>query len=236
MLNHAATEAAYAKQCLIKDKFEEWIFKEPQRRQALVSLYNSKFNCIRPREYDGSNLRFPGMNPEITLRPHQRNAIAHVLYGNNVLLAHEVGAGKTFEMVASAMEKKRLGLCNKTLIVVPNHLTEQMASEALLLYPNAEILVARKTDFEKANRKKFCARIATGNFDIIVIGHSQFEKIPLSDERQKNVPAKANRRCSGTDRCTEGPARREFYHQADGAHEKAAATEAGQTQRPEPQG
>ena len=185
MLNHAATEAAYAKQCLIKDKFEEWIFKEPQRRQALVSLYNSKFNCIRPREYDGSNLRFPGMNPEITLRPHQRNAIAHVLYGNNVLLAHEVGAGKTFEMVASAMEKKRLGLCNKTLIVVPNHLTEQMASEALLLYPNAEILVARKTDFEKANRKKICARIATGNFDIIVIGHSQFEKIPLSDERQK---------------------------------------------------
>lgn len=185
VLNHAATEAAYAKQCLIKDKFAEWIFKEPQRRQALVSLYNSKFNCIRPREYDGSNLRFPGMNPEITLRPHQRNAIAHVLYGNNVLLAHEVGAGKTFEMVASAMEKKRLGLCNKTLIVVPNHLTEQMASEALLLYPNAEILVARKTDFEKANRKKFCARIATGNFDIIVIGHSQFEKIPLSDERQK---------------------------------------------------
>lgn len=185
VLNHAATEAAYAKQCLIKDKFEEWIFKEPQRRQALVNLYNSKFNCIRPREYDGSNLRFPGMNPEITLRPHQRNAIAHVLYGNNVLLAHEVGAGKTFEMVASAMEKKRLGLCNKTLIVVPNHLTEQMASEALLLYPNAEILVARKTDFEKANRKKFCARIATGNFDIIVIGHSQFEKIPLSDERQK---------------------------------------------------
>ena len=185
VLNHAATEAAYSKQCLIKDKFEEWIFKEPQRRQALVSLYNSKFNCIRPREYDGSNLRFPGMNPEITLRPHQRNAIAHVLYGNNVLLAHEVGAGKTFEMVASAMEKKRLGLCNKTLIVVPNHLTEQMASEALLLYPNAEILVARKTDFEKANRKKFCARIATGNFDIIVIGHSQFEKIPLSDERQK---------------------------------------------------
>lgn len=184
VLNHAATEAAYAKQCLIKDKFEEWIFKEPQRRQALVSLYNSKFNCIRPREYDGSNLRFPGMNPEITLRPHQCNAIAHVLYGNNVLLAHEVGAGKTFEMVASAMEKKRLGLCNKTLIVVPNHLTEQMASEALLLYPNAEILVARKTDFEKANRKKFCARIATGNFDIIVIGHSQFEKIPLSDERQ----------------------------------------------------
>lgn len=133
VLNHAATEAAYAKQCLIKDKFEEWIFKEPQRRQALVSLYNSKFNCIRPREYDGSNLRFPGMNPEITLRPHQRNAIAHALYGNNVLLAHEVGAGKTFEMVASAMEKKRLGLCNKTLIVVPNHLTEQMASEALLL-------------------------------------------------------------------------------------------------------
>lgn len=151
----------------------------------MLCIYNEKFNALRPREYDGSHLKFPGMNPEITLRPHQLNAIAHVLYGNNVLLAHEVGAGKTYEMVASAMEKKRLGLCSKTLIVVPNHLTEQMASEALLLYPNAEILVAKKTDFKKENRKKFCARIATGNYDIIVIGHSQFEKIPLSAERQQ---------------------------------------------------
>ena len=183
-LNKEATQAAQEKQRLICEKFQDWIFREPERRQKLVAIYNEKFNALRPREYDGSHLKFPGMNPEITLRPHQLNAIAHVLYGNNVLLAHEVGAGKTFEMVASAMEKKRLGLCSKTLIVVPNHLTEQMASEALLLYPNAEILVAKKTDFKKENRKKFCARIATGNYDIIVIGHSQFEKIPLSEERQ----------------------------------------------------
>ena len=185
VINKAATQEAQEKQRLLCEKFTEWIFKEPSRRQELVTLYNMKFNSLRPREYDGTHLNFPGMNPEITLRPHQRNAIAHVLYGNNVLLAHEVGAGKTYEMVASAMEKKRLGLCSKTLIVVPNHLTEQMASEALLLYPNAEILVAKKSDFEKANRKKFCARIATGNYDIIVIGHSQFEKIPLSFERQQ---------------------------------------------------
>ena len=185
VLNKEATQAAQEKQRLICEQFQDWIFKEPERRQRLVAIYNEKFNALRPREYDGSHLKFPGMNPEITLRPHQLNAIAHVLYGNNVLLAHEVGAGKTYEMVASAMEKKRLGLCNKTLIVVPNHLTEQMASEALLLYPNAEILVAKKTDFKKENRKKFCARIATGNYDIIVIGHSQFEKIPLSAERQQ---------------------------------------------------
>ena len=184
VLNKEATQAAQEKQRLICEQFQDWIFKEPERRQRLVAIYNEKFNALRPREYDGSHLKFPGMNPEITLRPHQLNAIAHVLYGNNVLLAHEVGAGKTYEMVASAMEKKRLGLCSKTLIVVPNHLTEQMASEALLLYPNAEILVAKKTDFKKENRKKFCARIATGNYDIIVIGHSQFEKIPLSAERQ----------------------------------------------------
>ncbi|MCF7631520.1 SNF2-related protein [Oscillospiraceae bacterium SCCA1] len=184
VLNKEATHAAQEKQRQICEQFQDWIFKEPERRQRLVAIYNEKFNALRPREYDGSHLKFPGMNPEITLRPHQLNAIAHVLYGNNVLLAHEVGAGKTYEMVASAMEKKRLGLCNKTLIVVPNHLTEQMASEALLLYPNAEILVAKKTDFKKENRKKFCARIATGNYDIIVIGHSQFEKIPLSAERQ----------------------------------------------------
>ena len=185
VLNKEATQAAQEKQRQICEQFQDWIFKEPERRQRLVAIYNEKFNALRPREYDGSHLKFPGMNPEITLRPHQLNAIAHVLYGNNVLLAHEVGAGKTYEMVASAMEKKRLGLCNKTLIVVPNHLTEQMASEALLLYPNAEILVAKKTDFKKENRKKFCARIATGNYDIIVIGHSQFEKIPLSAERQQ---------------------------------------------------
>ena len=185
VLNKEATQAAQEKQRLICEQFQDWIFKEPERRQRLVAIYNEKFNALRPREYDGSHLKFPGMNPEIILRPHQLNAIAHVLYGNNVLLAHEVGAGKTYEMVASAMEKKRLGLCNKTLIVVPNHLTEQMASEALLLYPNAEILVAKKTDFKKENRKKFCARIATGNYDIIVIGHSQFEKIPLSAERQQ---------------------------------------------------
>ena len=185
VLNKEATQAAQEKQRQICEQFQDWIFKEPERRQRLVAIYNEKFNALRPREYDGSHLKFPGMNPEITLRSHQLNAIAHVLYGNNVLLAHEVGAGKTYEMVASAMEKKRLGLCNKTLIVVPNHLTEQMASEALLLYPNAEILVAKKTDFKKENRKKFCARIATGNYDIIVIGHSQFEKIPLSAERQQ---------------------------------------------------
>ena len=184
VLNKEATQDAQEKQRQICEQFQDWIFKEPERRQRLVAIYNEKFNALRPREYDGSHLKFPGMNPEITLRPHQLNAIAHVLYGNNVLLAHEVGAGKTYEMVASAMEKKRLGLCSKTLIVVPNHLTEQMASEALLLYPNAEILVAKKTDFKKENRKKFCARIATGNYDIIVIGHSQFEKIPLSAERQ----------------------------------------------------
>lgn len=185
VVNKEATQAAQEKQRQICEQFQDWIFKEPERRQRLVAIYNEKFNALRPREYDGRHLKFPGMNPEITLRPHQLNAIAHVLYGNNVLLAHEVGAGKTYEMVASAMEKKRLGLCNKTLIVVPNHLTEQMASEALLLYPNAEILVAKKTDFKKENRKKFCARIATGNYDIIVIGHSQFEKIPLSAERQQ---------------------------------------------------
>lgn len=184
VLNAAATQEAQMKQQQIEDAFKDWIWKDPTRRQMLVKEYNERFNSLRPREYDGSHILFHGMSPEITLRPHQKNAIAHILYGGNTLLAHVVGAGKTYEMVAAAMEKKRLGLCTKTLICVPNHLTEQMAAEALLLYPNAEILVARKTDFEKANRKKFCARIATGNFDIIVIGHSQFERIPLSQERQ----------------------------------------------------
>ena len=172
------------KQQQIEDAFKDWIWKDPTRRQMLVKEYNERFNSLRPREYDGSHILFHGMSPEITLRPHQKNAIAHILYGGNTLLAHVVGAGKTYEMVAAAMEKKRLGLCSKTLICVPNHLTEQLAGEALQLYPNANILVARKTDFEKANRKRFCAKIATGNYDIIVIGHSQFERIPLSQERQ----------------------------------------------------
>ena len=184
VLNAAATQEAQMKQQQIEDAFKDWIWKDATRRQMLVKEYNERFNSLRPREYDGSHILFHGMSPEITLRPHQKNAIAHILYGGNTLLAHVVGAGKTYEMVAAAMEKKRLGLCSKTLICVPNHLTEQLAGEALQLYPNANILVARRTDFEKANRKRFCARIATGNFDIIVIGHSQFERIPLSQERQ----------------------------------------------------
>ena len=183
-LNGPATEEAQAKQRMIEDAFKDWIFKDRERRESLVALYNEKFNCIRPREYDGSHIQFFGMNPEISLRPHQRNAIAHILYGHNTLLAHVVGAGKTYEMVAAAMEKKRLGLCSKTLVAVPNHLTGQFASEALKLYPNANILVTTQRDFEKSNRKRFCAKIATGNYDIVVIGHSQFEKIPLSDARK----------------------------------------------------
>ena len=184
VLNAAATQEAQMKQQQIEDAFKDWIWKDPTRRQMLVKEYNERFNSLRPREYDGSHILFHGMSPEITLRPHQKNAIAHILYGGNTLLAHVVGAGKTYEMVAAAMEKKRLGLCTKTLICVPNHLTEQLAGEALQLYPNANILVARRTDFEKANRKRFCAKITTGNYDIIVIGHSQFERIPLSQERQ----------------------------------------------------
>lgn len=184
VLNAAATQEAQMKQQQIEDAFKDWIWKDPTRRQMLVKEYNERFNSLRPREYDGSHILFHGMSPEITLRPHQKNAIAHILYGGNTLLAHVVGAGKTYEMAAAAMEKKRLGLCTKTLICVPNHLTEQLAGEALQLYPNANILVARRTDFEKANRKRFCAKIATGNYDIIVIGHSQFERIPLSQERQ----------------------------------------------------
>ena len=184
VLNAAATQEAQMKQQQIEDAFKDWIWKDATRRQMLVKEYNERFNSLRPREYDGSHILFHGMSPEITLRPHQKNAIAHILYGGNTLLAHVVGAGKTYEMVAAAMEQKRLGLCTKTLICVPNHLTEQLAGEALQLYPNANILVARRTDFEKANRKRFCAKIATGNYDIIVIGHSQFERIPLSQERQ----------------------------------------------------
>ena len=187
VLNKTDTMLAQQKQQVIKDAFANWIWKDPQRRISLVKQYNELFNSNRPREYDGSHIHFVGMNPEISLREHQRNAIAHVLYGGNTLLAHEVGAGKTFEMAASAMEAKRLGLCQKSLFVVPNHLTEQWAAEFLHLYPNAKLLVARKKDFETANRKKFCARIATGDYDAVIIGHSQFERIPLSYERQERI-------------------------------------------------
>ena len=185
VLNKKETMLASQKQDALKAAFQDWIFKDQQRRERLVSVYNERFNSIRPREYDGSHLTFPGMNPEIELRPHQKNAVAHQLYGDNVLLAHVVGAGKTYEMVAAAMESKRLGLSQKNLFVVPNHLTEQWGAEFLQLYPGANILVATKKDFEPANRKKFCARIAMGNYDAIIIGHSQFERIPISDEKQE---------------------------------------------------
>lgn len=178
---------AQQKQQAIKDAFSEWIWRDPDRRQELVTRYNELFNSNRPREYDGSHITFSGMNPEIHLREHQLNAVAHILYGGNTLLAHEVGAGKTFEMVAAAMESKRLGLCHKPMFVVPNHLTEQWASEFLRLYPSANILAATKKDFEPKNRKKFCARIATGDYDAIIIGHSQFERIPVSMERQERL-------------------------------------------------
>ncbi len=187
VLNKKETAIAQGKQELIKQAFADWIWSEPERREQLTKLYNEKFNSIRPREYDGSHLNFVGINPEITLRPHQVNAIAHILYGGNTLLAHVVGAGKTFEMVAAAQESKRLGLCQKSLFVVPNHLTEQWASEYLQLYPSANILVATKKDFEAKNRKKFCGRIATGDYDAVIIGHSQFEKIPMSIERQRAI-------------------------------------------------
>ena len=187
VLNHNATTLAQQKQQAIKDAFRDWIWKDPQRRQTLEKQYNELFNSIRPREYDGRHIVFGGINPEITLREHQLNAIAHVLYGGNTLLAHEVGAGKTFEMVAAAMESKRLGLCQKSLFAVPNHLIEQWASEFLRLYPTANILVASKKDFEGRNRKKFCSRIATGNYDAIIMGHSQFERLPVSYERREQL-------------------------------------------------
>ncbi len=187
VLNKKETAIAQAKQELIKQGFQDWIWADPTRREKLCKMYNEKFNSIRPREYDGSHIVFNGMNPEIELREHQKNAVAHILYGGNTLLAHAVGAGKTFEMVAAAMESKRLGLCNKSLFVVPNHLTEQWAAEFLQLYPAANILVATKKDFETKNRKKFCGRIATGDYDAVIIGHSQFEKIPMSIERQRAI-------------------------------------------------
>ena len=185
VFNAKETTAAQAKQEAIKQVFADWIWKDPERRNRLVRYYNDTFNCIRPREYDGSHVTFGGISPEITLRPHQVNAIAHILYGGNTLLAHKVGAGKTFEMVAAAQESKRLGLCQKSMFVVPNHLVGQWASEYLRLYPSANILVTTKQDFETGNRKKFCGRIATGDYDAVIIGHSQFEKIPMSVERQK---------------------------------------------------
>ena len=187
VLNAKETAIAQAKQEQIKQAFQDWVWADPQRREKLCKLYNEKFNSIRPREYDGSHITFSGMNPEIELREHQRNAVAHILYGGNTLLAHAVGAGKTYEMVAAAMESKRLGLCNKSLFVVPNHLTEQWAAEFLQLYPAANILVATKKDFETKNRKRFCGRIATGDYDAVIIGHSQFEKIPMSIERQRAI-------------------------------------------------
>ena len=184
VLNKKETTIASQKQEAIREAFKDWVFCDPERRQVLVAKYNQLFNSTRPREYDGSHLKFPGMTPDIELKTHQKNAVAHVLYGDNTLLAHCVGAGKTFEMTAAAMESKRLGLCQKSLFVVPNHLTEQWASDFLRLYPGANILAATKKDFEPANRKKFCSRIATGDYDAVIIGHSQFEKIPLSQERQ----------------------------------------------------
>ncbi len=187
VVNKEQTILAQQKQDAIKDAFKDWIFRDPKRREMLVTRYNERFNSIRPREYDGSHLQFPGMNPQISLRPHQKNVVAHILYGNNCLAAHTVGSGKTFSCIAAAMESKRLGLCQKSLVVVPNHLTEQWGSDILKLYPNAKILVATQKDFEPANRKKFCSRIATGNYDVVVIGHTQFEKIPLSPERQKAI-------------------------------------------------
>ena len=187
VLNKRETAIAQAKQEIIRSRFQEWIWQDPDRRERLCRIYNDRFNSLRPREYDGSHIRFVGMNPEITLHKHQINAIARILYGGNTLLAHEVGAGKTYEMVAAAMESKRLGLCSKSLIVVPNHITEQWAAEFLQLYPTANILVATKKDFETKNRKKFCARISTGDYDAVIIGHSQFEKIPMSLERQKRM-------------------------------------------------
>ena len=187
VLNKKETTIAQQKQDLIKAEFDNWIWKNPDRRERLTRLYNEKFNSTRPREYDGSHITFSGMNPEIVLRKHQEDAVARIMYGGNSLLGHVVGAGKTWTMVAAAMESKRLGLCNKSLFVVPNHLTEQWASEFLQLYPAANILVATKKDFETKNRKKFCGRIATGDYDAVIIGHSQFEKIPMSIERQRSL-------------------------------------------------
>ena len=230
VLNKKETTLAQQKQQALKDAFAGWIWKDPQRRETLVKQYNELFNSTRPREYDGSHIHFVGMNPEISLREHQKNAIAHVLYGGNTLLAHEVGAGKTFEMAASAMEAKRLGLCQKSLFVVPNHLTLQWAQEFLHLYPSAKLLVANKKDFETANRKKFCARIATGDYDAVIIGHSQFEKIPLSFERQERIIQEQIDEIQAAICGDEVPRRRTVHHQADGKDPKEPGTEAGKAE------
>ena len=225
VLNKRETMLAQQKQQVIKGRFlPTGSGKTPQRRIALVKQYNELFNSTRPREYDGSHIKFVGMNPEITLREHQRNAIAHVLYGGNTLLAHEVGAGKTYEMAASAMEAKRLGLCQKSLFVVPNHLTEQWASDFLNLYPNAKLLVARRKDFETANRKKFCARIATGDYDAVIIGHSQFERIPLSFERQERIIQEQIYETLAAINELKVHAGEKFLHQADGKDPENAGT------------
>jgi len=187
ILNKKETMLAQEKQEILKQAFKDWIFKDPERRQYLVGKYNELFNSTRPREYDGSHITFNGMNPEISLNAHQRNAVAHAMYGGNTLFAHTVGAGKTFEMVATAMESKRLGLCHKSLIVVPNHITEQIGSDFMRLYPSANILVATKKDFEAKNRRRLCAKIACGDYDAVIIGHSQLEKIPVSPERQERL-------------------------------------------------
>ena len=225
-LNQKETTIAQQKQQAIKDAFHDWVWKDPTRRHELVTRYNELFNSTRPREYDGSHIVFDGMNPEITLREHQRTAIAHVLYGGNTLLAHQVGAGKTFEMVAAAMESKRLGLCQKSMFVVPNHLTEQWASEFLRLYPSANILVTTKKDFEKAKRKQFCARIATGDYDAVIIGHSQFEKIPISQERQERMlREQIDEIAAGIEENGAGEWRA-FYHQAHGSDAQIAGSKA----------
>lgn len=187
VLNEKETAVAQQKQEAMKEAFRDWIFKDPERRTDLCAVYNELFNSTRPREYDGQHITFNGMNPEIRLEPHQRNAVARMLYGGNALLAHVVGAGKTYEMIAAAMESRRLGLCRKSIMVVPNHLTEQWGGDFLTLYPGAKVLVATKKDFEPKNRKKFCARISTGDYDAVIIGHSQFEKIPISPDRQVAV-------------------------------------------------
>lgn len=229
VLNKNETILAQQKQDAIRQAFRDWLFKDPARRERLVKLYNEKFNCLRGRAYDGSHISFHGMSPEIVLREHQRNAVARILYGGNTLLAHVVGAGKTYTMAAAAMEAKRLGLCSKSLVVVPNHLTEQWGAEWLQLYPGANILVATKVDFETANRKKFCGRIATGDYDAVIIGHSQVEKIPLSAERQAaHAPAPDRRDHHAAWPYGQGYAA--LYGQADGTDAQGAGNTAGASQ------
>ena len=237
VLNKKETMLAQQAQEAIRDAFKQWIFKDLDRREELCKVYNERFNAIRPREYDGSHIKFVGMTPEISLMPHQKNAVAHILYGNNTLLAHCVGAGKTFQMIAAGMESRRLGLAQKNLYVVPNHLTEQWGADFLRLYPNANVLVATKKDFEPSNRKKFCSRIATGDYDAIIIGHSQFERIPLSPERQKSMIERQIQDI--TFAIAEAKAEddgKQFHGQADGENKENLAGKTSEAERPEPQG